>query len=368
MTKVGILSVPPSLDEVVRLARDAEAAGFDSVWTGEYFSRNAFTTLAAVAVATRAITIGSSIAYAFLRSPVQLAMAAADVDELSGGRLVLGLATGTRGQNEQWYGAPFEHPGPRLRETVEISRALWGHRGGPFRHQGRFFSLSIPNFVRHRQARERIPIYLGAANPYTLSLVGEVADGLLGHPTYTRRYYREVILPSLERGLVRAAKRPDAVERLLTVVTVVDRDRERARRDAAMWLTFYYAAKVFHRVFDLHGWEEEKNDVVESFRSLDPERMAGAISDRMWEEVLTLCGTPDDVRRSWKEVAALADHVLLLAPAPYGGVSFERYRENTEWILEVFGRNRTTAEPRKARSSRRRAASSAAGRRRGRVP
>lgn len=337
MTKLGILSVPASIGEIVQLARDAEAAGFDSVWTGEYFSRNAFTTLTAMAVATRRIAIGSGIAYAFLRSPVQLAMAAADVDEISDGRMLLGLGTGTRGQNEQWYGVPFANPGPKFEETVRIARALWAHKSGAFRHSGRFYKLSIPNFVRHRQARERIPVFTGVVSPYMLRMTGRIGDGLLGHATYTRSYYSKVVLPAVGRGAQEAGRNPDDIDKALSVLTIVDRDGKRARREAGAWFAFYYVGKVFHGILDFHGWSEEKNAILNAFRSMDPERMSSAISDRMWGEVLALVGTPDEVRRQWQDISKLASNVILLAPAPYGGLTFERYQENYDMIFNLFG-------------------------------
>jgi len=336
MTKLGILSVPPSIGEIVQLARDAETAGFDSVWTGEYFSRNAFTTLTAMALATKRIAIGSGIAYAFLRSPVQLAMAAADVDEISDGRVLLGLGTGTRAQNEQWYGVPFANPGLKFAEVVQIARALWEHRGGAFRHDGRFYDLSIPNFVRHRQARSRIPIFSGVVSPYMLRLTGRIADGLLGHVTYTRSYYRKVVLPALDRGTREAGRNPEDVDRALSVLAIVDHDGKRARREASAWFTFYYVGKIFHQILEFHGWSDEKNAILRAFRSMDPEQMSNAISARMWDEALALVGTPDEVRRQWQEVSKLARNVVLLAPAPYGGLSFERYRDNYHAILDLF--------------------------------
>ena len=337
MTRLGILSVPASIGEIVQVARDAEAAGFDSVWTGEYFSRNAFTTLTAMALATKRIAIGSGIAYAFLRSPVQLAMAAADVDEISEGRMLLGLGTGTRAQNEQWYGVPFANPGPKFEETVQIVRALWAHKGGAFRHSGRFYNLSIPNFVRHRQIRDRIPIFTGVVSPYMLRMTGRLCDGLLGHVTCTRSYYRRVVLPALNRGAQEAGRNPDDIDKALGVLAIVDRDGKRARREAGAWFTFYYAAKIFHQILDFHGWSEEKNAILNAFRSMDPERMSGAISDRMWSEILALVGTPDEVRAQWQEISQLAGNIVLLAPAPYGGLSFERYRENYDMIFDLFG-------------------------------
>jgi probable F420-dependent oxidoreductase len=338
MTKLGILSATPSFEELVWLAGRAEAAGFDSVWAGEYFSRNVITSLTAMTMATKRVAIGSSIAYAFARSPVQLAAAAADIDELCAGRLLLGLGTGTRAQNEQWYGVPFANPGPKLREVIEVARAAWSAKQGGLRYRGRFYELSIPNFVRHHQARDRIPIYLGAVSPYMLRLAGRVADGVLGHPTYTRSYYCETVLAAMRQGAAQAGRNPNGIECVLEVVTVVDRDGGRARRDASRWLTFYYVGKPFHPILDFHGWAQEKAAIVGAFRSMDAERMGRTVSDRMWKEVLALVGTPDEVRDQWREISTMADHVVLLAPAPYGGLGFERYRENCELIFELFGR------------------------------
>jgi hypothetical protein len=124
------------------------------------------------------------------------------------------------------------------------------------------------------------------------------------------------------------------------VLTVIDRDARRARRDAAMWLSFYYVARPFHAILDLHGWETEKQAIVTAFRSRDPEAMAQAVSERMWDQVLALAGTPEEVRSRRPQISALGDHVVLLAPAPYGGLSFERYRDNHDMIFEVFGKAR----------------------------
>ena len=343
MTKLGILTFPPSLREMVQLARDADDAGFDSVWTGEYFCRNAFTTLSAMALATRRIAIGSAIAYAFVRSPVQLAMAAADVDELSDGRLLLGLGAGTRMQNEQWFGVPFGAPSAKVGEILPIARGLWSHKEGAFSYQGRYYQLSIPNFARVSQARDKIPVYLGAVGPRMLKLAGASADGFIGHPTYTRSYYRKAVLPLVEQEMRQAGRRTGEVERALTIVTIINRDSATARYEAAKRLTFYYVARPFHAILDFHGWEQEKQAILAAWRSVDPQRAADAISARMRDEVLVLAGNPDEVRRQWKELDGLADHVLLLAPAPYDGLGFDAYAENYQAILELFGRNKTGA-------------------------
>jgi hypothetical protein len=94
--------------------------------------------------------------------------------------------------------------------------------------------------------------------------------------------------------------------------------------------------KVFHGILDFHGWNEEKAAIVSAFRSMSLDRMSAAISDRVWGEVLTLVGTADEVRRQWREISELARNVILLAPAPYGGLSFDRYQDNYREIFALF--------------------------------
>ena len=103
---------------VAKLARRAETAGFHGVYAIEFFNRHGYVTLGAIAQSTSRLRIGTAIANAFTRSPLVHASAAMDLDELSGGRMVLGLGSATRRMNEDWYGVPFSAPAPRVRELV----------------------------------------------------------------------------------------------------------------------------------------------------------------------------------------------------------------------------------------------------------
>ena len=109
----------------LELAKRAEAAGFDSVFAIEFFNQHGFATLGAMANATERVRFGTAIANAFTRSPVLHATAALDLDELSGGRMVLGLGSGTRRMNQDWYGVPFSRPAARMRELVRQIRYAW---------------------------------------------------------------------------------------------------------------------------------------------------------------------------------------------------------------------------------------------------
>lgn len=193
------------------LAVEAEAAGFDAIWATEFHNRDVYTWMAAMGQATSRIAIGSGIAYAFARPPVLVAAAAADVDEITGGRVILGLGTGTQRMNEDWYGLPFSRPAARMAEAVQVIRAAWAAASGPrLRFEGQFWNLDIENYRRSGLARPTIPIWVAGVNRLMSRTAGEVADGHIGHPLFSRRYIREVARPAVEDGIHRAQRPRDA--------------------------------------------------------------------------------------------------------------------------------------------------------------
>ena len=132
-----------SVQTLARTAARAEAAGFDAVWSPEFYTRSAVVSLAAMAVATSSCRVGSSIAYASGRSPMVLATEARSLDELTGGRLVLGLGTGTRRMMEDWHGIDGASPAPRMEELIPLLRALWRLHEQPVAHDGRFYRTHL---------------------------------------------------------------------------------------------------------------------------------------------------------------------------------------------------------------------------------
>ena len=145
--------------------------------------------LAAMAQATSRIELGSAIAYAFGRTPLVLAAEARDLDELSGGRLTLGLGTGTRRMQQDWHGLDGEHPASRMEELVPLLRRLWRLHEGPIDHEGRFYRLKVqPTAPPREPYRLDTPIYMAGVNARMVEAAGAVADGLIGHPLFTPEY------------------------------------------------------------------------------------------------------------------------------------------------------------------------------------
>src|SRR4051812_36920370 len=139
MQRPSLVTSSGGPEDLAEAARLAEEAGFESVWATEFYDRSATVALAAMAQATNEIELGSAIAYAFGRTPVVLAAEARDLDELSGGRLTLGLGTGTRRMQQDWHGLDGEHPPPRMEELVPPVRRLLRPHEGAIDHDGPLF-------------------------------------------------------------------------------------------------------------------------------------------------------------------------------------------------------------------------------------
>src|ERR1700676_4901749 len=135
----GVTVLRGSIEAIAATAAAAEAAGFDAAWTPEFYTRSAVVTLASIAARTSHCRVGTSIAYATGRSPLVLATEARSLDEISAGRLVLGLGTGTRRMMQDWHGVDPDAPAARMEELVPLLRRLWRLHEGPVTHEGRFY-------------------------------------------------------------------------------------------------------------------------------------------------------------------------------------------------------------------------------------
>lgn len=328
---IGALSIA----DMVRLAGRAEAAGFQTVWTNDFYTHGAFVPLAAIAPRTSRIRLGTGIAYAFARSPMVTAITARDLDEMSGGRLVLGLGSGTRAMNERWHSLAFSQPASRMRECVEAIRVLWGlHREGAARYAGRFYQIDLRVAEPPpRPHRELIPVYVAGVNAGMVRTAGAMADGLVGHPLASADYLREIARPALAEGAARA-RRSDRAQVASYVITAIDSDGNRARREAAYQIAFYSTVKTYDVILDLHGFQREKDAIRSAFRAGDHRAMAEAVSGEM-VDAMAITGTPAACRRQLDRYAGLVDEVILYAPS--FGIPRDRVVENLERITATFG-------------------------------
>ena len=333
---LGLILTGGSARGNVDLGVRAERAGFDGVYACEFFNQQTFPTLGALAQATERIRLGTAIASAFVRSPLVHATAFMDIDELSGGRAVVGLGSGTARMNEEWFGVPFSRPAARMQELVVLLRELFaGAKKLGFRFDGEFWKLKIPVYNRPGLVRDQLPIWVAAVNRGMMRTCGRVADAMVGHPVATRRWHREVTLPLLREAEAEAGRASGACRLVPYVLTSLHPDREQAIRDAKGQIGFYYTVAIYRSILEYHGLPEVADACRKALATFDTKAMAAAIPDSLVEEIAIAC-PPDEARDRLAQWSDLGDEVLLYSPQI--GLSPGRVRENLDTILEVFAR------------------------------
>jgi probable F420-dependent oxidoreductase len=299
--------------DVVACVRAAEELGYESAWIAEGHGGDQFALLAACAQVTRRIRLATGISSVFVRSAPTIAMAAATVDDLSGGRLVLGLGSSHRVQVEPEHGVPFVQPTARLRETVSVVRALL--RDGVVSHRGDV--LAIERFdLWFRPWRPAVPIYLAALFPPLLELCGEIAEGaLLTWPTLAAGGRAAA---AVARGAARAGRRPEDVDlaSLLPCVTAPTRAEARDRMRAPL---AFYAAHFprYRRLFAESGFADSVERVHALWEAGDRDGAARGVPDGLIDAV-AVAGTPEECRARVEAYRRSGIRLPVLAPRVAG--------------------------------------------------
>lgn len=317
------------------MAKMVEDAGFESCWAAET-TTTAFITSAVAIQATSKIKVGTAIALAFPRSPTITAMEASDLDELSGGRFIIGLGTQVKRINEERFSVPFEHPAPKLKEYAQVMRTVWAaNRGDDVVHEGRFYKVTRPVFGGRRQPPPRdVPIYFAAVGKLMARICGEVADGLLAHPLSSPRYLAEVVKPAIAEGAERAGRKPDECNLTTDWMVSISDDVDVARREVKLQLAFYATTRTYMPILELHGRAHIVPELRTAFEAKDKERMIELIDDELCDE-LAIAGPADECRQKADEWAKIADRFLVAGP--WYGPDPGRMMENYQAIVETFG-------------------------------
>jgi probable F420-dependent oxidoreductase len=303
------------VEQIAATAAEAERRGFHTAWSPEFYTRSAVVTLTRMAAETRRIRVGSSIAYGVGRSPLTIATEARSLDEVSGGRLVLGLGTGTRRMMRDWHGADPEGPASRMEELVPLLRRLWRLHEAPVTHDGRFYHLDItPTAEVDPPARADIPVYTAGVNSRMVEVAGRVADGFLGHPLFGAGYLDEVVRPAIATGAAKADRDPARVAVCAVVICAVADDEEQARREVAGQLAFYAAPKAYAAVLERQGFAEAGGAIRAAFAAGDHDAMVAAVPDAMID-ALAVAGTPAQVTERLRRYDGVLDHVIVYPPS-----------------------------------------------------
>jgi F420-dependent oxidoreductase-like protein len=269
------ISVGRSLETATQRAAEAERLGYESAYVTHIAGRDSQAVLAAYATRTDKIKLGTGVLPIYSRTPVATAQIAATVDELAGGRSILGLGVSHRVTVENWYGQTIDKPVREMREYVETVRAIF--RGEPPPAGNQRFKTSF-GFMGYA-ARPDFPIYVAALSPAMLRLAGEIGDGVilwLCNPDYIR----DVVVPEVTKGRERADKTLEGFDIVAAVPSAVTDEPEAARAKLRKDLIPYFSLPFYRAMIERSGFEDDVAGYDSGMQKGDPDAAGEAISDR----------------------------------------------------------------------------------------
>lgn len=289
--------------EQLQLVQEAERLGYESVWAAEAYGSDAATVLAWLAAGTSKVKLGSAIFQMPGRTPAMTAMTAATIDELSGGRMVLGIGSSGPQVAEGWHGQRFAGQLQRTREYVEVVRKALARERLEFK--GETLELPLPDGpgkalkLMIGPVQERIPIYLAAIGPKNTALAGEIADGWI--PTFFSPEHVAAFRELLEQGAARAGRSLDGFDIAPTVQFYVSDDHELARNLMRPLLALYIGGmgsrkqNFYNNLVRRYGFEQAAEKIQDLYLEGKKTEAAQAIPTDLIDAV-SLCGPPDLVR------------------------------------------------------------------------
>jgi F420-dependent oxidoreductase-like protein len=320
---IGYWGLGLSAAEQLELVQEAERLGFDSVWTAEAYGSDAVTILAWLAAQTERVKLGSAIMQMPGRSAAMTAMTAATLDQLSGGRFLLGIGTSGPQVAEGWHGQRFGKQLQRTREYVEILRqALARER---LVYDGEAYQLPLPDGpgkalkLTIAPVQERIPIYLAAIGPKNTTLAAEIADGWI--PTLFSPEHVGEFRPLLEEGFAAAGdgKGFEDFDIAPSVNVFVSDDRDSARDAMRHYIALYVGGmgsrkqNFYNALVQRYGFEDAAREVQDLYLEGKKDEAAAALPGELIDTV-TLCGPADVVRERIGIYRDAGVGTLMIAP------------------------------------------------------
>ncbi len=278
-----------SLDRAVARVKLAEELGYEAVYLTHVAGHEPFIVLTAYALATQRIRLGTGVTPIYTRTPANMAQTAATVDELSAGRLNLGIGVSHRPVVEGWYGQTIDKPVREMREYVAIVRAILTGEDPPAGEKWRTgFRLA------GLEPRPELPIYVAALSPAMLRAAGEIADGVvlwLCNPEYIER----VVVPEVTRGRERAQRRLEGFDIVAAVPSAATEDVDSAYSMMRRELLTYFGLPFYRAMLERSGYEDDIAAFDQAAGSGDADVMQAAISERFLR-ALTAVGDEAAVR------------------------------------------------------------------------
>tara|TARA_B110000444_G_scaffold257385_1_gene295666 strand:- start:154 stop:1212 length:1059 start_codon:yes stop_codon:yes gene_type:complete len=277
-------------EDIMEHAQRAEAMGYDGLNVPDAIHDGLL--LATLALkATKKLKVGIGVLVAFPRSPMNVAIAAWDLQRMSNGRFELGLGTQIKPNIEKRYSVRWTSPVKRMREYIGSLRAIFNsfQTSEPLKYisENYQFTKLQPFFNPGPIDHPKIPIFMGAVGPMMTALAGEVSDGMITHPTNTPpRYIREVALPVLKKGMDKAERTPDDVRLMLSSLIATGKNNKTLSLELEKkrnLLGFLYSTPAYWPSLNLFGWQNKGEQLLEMTRKGNWDGMNKIIDDEMMD-------------------------------------------------------------------------------------
>lgn len=299
------------------LYKELEDIGYDGGFSFEA-KHDPFLTLAVAAEYTEKIRLGTAIAIAFARNPMNLANLGYDMQVISGGRFVLGLGTQVKPHIEKRFSATWSKPARRMREIVLAIRAIWDTWEGnaELKFKGEFYThtIMIPAFNPGPNPYGLPPIFTGGFGPLMTQVAGEVADGFIAHPFNTRKSLLENTLPALDKGLaISGRSRQDLEVMCATLIVTADNDDMLAasKLAARKQLAFYGSTPAYLPTLACHGWDDVHRELNALSKQGRWDEMTDLVGDEILEEIAVVGKRHEIADKLISRLEGIADSVSL---------------------------------------------------------
>jgi probable F420-dependent oxidoreductase len=303
----------PSVDLCAR----AEELGYTDVWSAEANGADGFSPLAAVAVRTTTVRLGIAVVPVYTRPPALMAMSAAGIQQLSGGRFVLGIGASSPAIVAQWMGLEYDHPVDRIREYIQVLRPMLAgekvtHTGPDYRVKG--FRLLI-------DAGSPTPIHLAALGPRMCRLAGAMADGVaffLMTPEGVAQALKDV-----RAGAEEAGRDPETLDSVIRLPIAVDEPEDLVRFMGRRMMTGYAVVPGYNASLARQGFDREAADIAGAWAEGERDRATEAFSDDMLEQTFVF-GDAESCRKRIEAYRTAGVKTPVLYPFSMAGSAEER--------------------------------------------
>ncbi len=293
-------SISADMHKVTEQAARLERLGYDGIRLAE-LNHDPFMPLALAASATNKIELVTSVAVAFARNPMSMAIQTHDLNAFSGGRFVLGLGSQVKPHVERRFSMPWHKAARQMREYIQAMQAIFDcwYKGERLDFVGEYYqhTLMPDTFKPDNVDGEPPRINLSATGPLMTKVAAEVADGMIMHPFSSELYMRQVTLPAIQAGLTNSGRTMAEFELDYAPMVASGNTEEALNKAVAVLkdrIAFYGCTVAYKPVLDIHGWGDMQAELIALNRQHRTREMAALVTDEM-VHTIGIVGEPEAV-------------------------------------------------------------------------